>query len=55
MAMDLTDDKSTLVQVMACGSQTTRHYLSQYWPKSALRSGGSGDDDDNDGSMNIAF
>ena len=29
---DLTDDKSTLVQVMAWCRQATSHYLSQYWP-----------------------
>ena len=31
---DLTDDKSTLVQVMACCRQATCHYLSQCWPRS---------------------
>ena len=31
---DLTDDKSTLVQVMACCCQATSHYLSQCWPSS---------------------
>ena len=31
---DLTEDKSTLVQVMAWCRQTTRHYLSQCWPSS---------------------
>ena len=30
---DLTDDKSTLVQVMAWCRQTTSHYLSQCWPR----------------------
>ena len=32
MPLDLTDDKSTLVQVMAWCRQTTSHYLSQCWP-----------------------
>ena len=31
---DLTDDKSTLVQVMAWCHQATSHYLSQCWPRS---------------------
>ena len=31
---DLTDDKSTLVQVMAWCLQATSHYLSQCWPRS---------------------
>ena len=30
---DLTDDKSTLVQVMAWCCQVTSHYLSQCWPR----------------------
>ena len=34
MSLDLTDDKSTLVQVMAWCRQATSHYLSQWWPKS---------------------
>ena len=34
MSMDLTDDKSTLVQVMAWCHQATSHYLSQCWPRS---------------------
>ena len=34
MPLDLTDDKSTLVQVMAWCRQATSHYLSQYWPRS---------------------
>ena len=34
MAMDLTDRKSTLVQVMAWCRQATNHYLSQCWPRS---------------------
>ena len=31
MSLDLTDDKSTLVQVMAWRHQATSHYLNQYW------------------------
>ena len=34
MQLDLTDDKSTLVQVMAWCCQATSHYLSQCWPRS---------------------
>ena len=34
MPWDLTDDKSTLVQVMAWCRQATSHYLSQCWPSS---------------------
>ena len=34
MSPDLTDDKSTLVQVMAWCRQATSHYLSQCWPRS---------------------
>ena len=34
MSLDLTDDKSTLVQVMAWCCQATSHYLSQWWPRS---------------------
>ena len=34
MSLDLTDDKSTLVQVMAWCHQPTSHYLSQCWPRS---------------------
>ena len=34
MSLDLTDDKSTLVQVMAWCRQATSHYLSQCWPNS---------------------
>ena len=34
MSMDLTDDKSILVQVMAWCRQPTNHYLSQCWPRS---------------------
>ena len=33
---DLTDDKSTLVQVMAWCHQATSHYLSHWWPWSLL-------------------
>ena len=33
MPLDLTDDKSTLVQVMAWCRQATSHYLSQFWPR----------------------
>ena len=34
MSLDLTDDKSTLVQVMAWCHRATSHYLSQCWPRS---------------------
>ena len=34
MALDLTDDKSTLAQVMAWCRQATSHYLSQCWSRS---------------------
>ena len=34
MSLDLTDDKSTLVQVMAWCRQATSHYLIQGWPRS---------------------
>ena len=34
MPLVLTDDKSTLVQVMAWCRQATSHYLSQCWPRS---------------------
>ena len=34
MPLDLTSDKSTLVQVMAWCRQATSHYLSQCWPRS---------------------
>ena len=34
MSWDLTDDKSTLVRVMAWCRQATSHYLSQCWPSS---------------------
>ena len=36
MLQDLTDDKSTLVQVMAWCHQATNHYLSQCWPRSPM-------------------
>ena len=34
MSMDVIDDKSTLVQVMAWCRQATSHYLSHCWPRS---------------------
>ena len=34
MSLDLTDGKSTLIQVMAWCRQATSHYLSQCWPRS---------------------
>ena len=34
MSLDLTDDKSTLVEVTARCRQATSHYLSQCWPRS---------------------
>ena len=34
MSLDLNEDKSTLVQVMAWCRQATSHYLSQCWPRS---------------------
>ena len=34
MPLDLTDDKSTLVQVMAWCRQATSQYLNQCWPRS---------------------
>ena len=34
MSLDLTEDNSTLVQVMAWCRQATSHYLSQCWPRS---------------------
>ena len=36
LSLDLTDDKSTLVQVMAWCCQATSHYLSQCWPISMM-------------------
>ena len=37
--LDFTDDKSTLVQVMAWCCQATSHYLSQCWPRSMSPNG----------------
>ena len=34
MPLDFTDDKSTLVQVVAWCRQATSHYLNQCWPRS---------------------
>ena len=39
MSLDLTDDKSTLVQVMAWCRQATSHYLDQCWLSSLSPSG----------------
>ena len=39
MPLNLTDDKSTLVQVMAWCRQATSHYLSQCWPRSMSPNG----------------
>ena len=39
MPLDLTDDKSTLVQVMAWCRQAPSHYLSQCWPRSMSPNG----------------
>ena len=39
MVLDLTDDKSTLVWVMAWCHQETSHYLSQCWHRSMLSNG----------------
>ena len=39
MPLDLIDDKSTLVQVMAWCRQATSHYLSQCWPRSMSPNG----------------
>ena len=39
MPQDLTDDKSTLVQVIAWCRQATSHYLSQCWPRSMSPNG----------------
>ena len=36
ISMDLIDDKSTLLQVMAWCCQAASHYLSQCWPRSVL-------------------
>ena len=39
MSSDLTDDKATLVQVMAWCRRAPSHYLNQCWPRSVLRDG----------------
>ena len=39
MSLGFTDDKSTLVQVMAWCRQATSHYLNQCWPRSKPRYG----------------
>ena len=39
LSLDLTNDKSTLVQVMAWCHQATSHYLMQCWPRSTLAYG----------------
>ena len=39
MPLDLTDDKSTLVQVMSWCRQATSHYLCQCWPRSMSPNG----------------
>ena len=39
MSLDLTEHKSTLVQVMAWCRQATSHYLSQCWPRSMSPNG----------------
>ena len=36
LLQDLTDDKSTLVQIMAWCHKATRHYLNQCWPRSPM-------------------
>ena len=36
MSLNLTNEKSALVQVMAWCHQSTSHYLSQCWPRSLL-------------------
>ena len=36
MPQDITDDKSTLVQVLAWCRHATSHYLSQCWPRSPM-------------------
>ena len=40
MPLDLSDDKSTLVQAMAWCRQATIHYLNQCWPRSMSPNGG---------------
>ena len=42
MSQDLTDDKSTLVPVMAWCRQATSHYMNQCWPRSATPYGVTG-------------
>ena len=42
MSLDLIDDKSTLVQVMAWCRQAASHYLSQCWPRSMSPNGVTG-------------
>ena len=39
LPLDFTDDKSTLVQLMAWCCQATSHYLSQSWPRSMTPNG----------------
>ena len=39
MSQNLTNEKSTLVQVMVWCRQATSHYLSQCWPRSMLQYG----------------
>ena len=39
MSWDLSEDRSTLLQVMAWCGQATSHYLSQCWPRSLLANG----------------
>ena len=36
MSQNLINEKSTLVQIMACCHEATSHYLSQCWPRSLL-------------------
>ena len=49
MPRDLTDDKSTLVQVMAWCRQATSHYLNQCWPRSLSLYGVTKGESDNEG------
>ena len=39
MSVDLTDDKSVMVQAMVWCRQVTNHYLNQCWPSSASSNG----------------
>ena len=39
MPLDLTDNKSTLIQVKAWCRQATSHYQSQYWPRTMSPNG----------------